>query len=297
VLLLSGLKIVSNRILITIFKKPASLWIGLFLFASIAWSSPTQTSLANYESKVMSAEQEGVAWLELTWKSEAFWLSSGLFLQLSGDYLLKQGRAPSSLEAPSHLLPWDRHLWGRDVELAGQLSNVMSWPVVGFWALQRMQRSYGLTQTQKWQHLVILTEIMLWQSGINLWTRQFGLWPRPLVGNPQVTQRTPQMRGSFYSGHASAAFALASFMHWELDQSQAKYKTQWKFFYYTTATTIAALRVVAGKHYYTDVVVGGIIGVMISRFIINQHVSQTASTTSSLLWVPKSNGLELWVRF
>jgi hypothetical protein len=69
-------------------------------------------------------------------------------------------------------------------------------------------------------------------------------------------------RTSFPSGHATAAFAVATM--------QASYHPKQAIFWYAGATAIAASRVKLRRHYTQDVVAGAAIGFLTARFELKQ---------------------------
>lgn len=86
--------------------------------------------------------------------------------------------------------------------------------------------------------------------------------PRPFIGsgNPNPTQFLCPRDFSFPSAHAATAFAAATVLTF-FDK-----KRRW--FYYTVAIFISYSRIYLGCHYFFDVIVGAIIGYIISRLLL-----------------------------
>ncbi|HQB65683.1 MAG TPA: phosphatase PAP2 family protein, partial [Fibrobacteraceae bacterium] len=107
------------------------------------------------------------------------------------------------------------------------------------------------------------------------------LWPRPfLLGDKGGDDRLKgQAYGSFYSGHASAAFSVAVFTsYWfQNTYSSSKYTPYIWASSLTLATTVSVLRVAAGKHYPTDVIVGALMGSLVSFSILKIHEHKSPS--------------------
>jgi membrane-associated phospholipid phosphatase len=89
--------------------------------------------------------------------------------------------------------------------------------------------------------------------------------PRPYSQRLRALRR-PSSDGdlnvSFYSGHSSMAFAAAvtgSYLFAEATPSRASRYVMWGT-ELTLASAVAGLRVRAGKHYFSDVIVGGLVG-------------------------------------
>lgn len=90
-------------------------------------------------------------------------------------------------------------------------------------------------------------------------------------------------RYSFYSGHSSTAFASAIFNIIILtSQSGGLNKTIGVTLNIVNATAIATLRVMAGKHFFSDVLVGAIAGSGIAYLTTKLHKDTPASKTNEL---------------
>jgi len=88
-------------------------------------------------------------------------------------------------------------------------------------------------------------------------------------------------RYSFYSGHSSTAFTSAVFNIIVLtSQSGGLNKTIGVTLNIVNATAIATLRVLAGKHFFSDVFVGAIIGSGIAYLTTELHKNITPTQTT-----------------
>jgi membrane-associated phospholipid phosphatase len=108
-------------------------------------------------------------------------------------------------------------------------------------------------------------EAQILSSGLNLWVRSLRVHPRPLVYDrsaPASDRLEGQASGSFYSGHANAAFLAATYFSytWSLRHPGDASNTLVWAGTMTAAAGVAALRVAAGKHYLSDVLVGAATG-------------------------------------
>lgn len=124
----------------------------------------------------------------------------------------------------------------------------------------------------KWGQMTPLTtdmlvyfETMLYSSTLDLFVRALRVHPRPFVYNtdaPQSDRLSPEASGSFYSGHADAAFATAVYMSYTYSLRHPDYKG--KVYLWTGSLAVAAgissLRIFSGKHYLSDVVAGAAMG-------------------------------------
>lgn len=81
--------------------------------------------------------------------------------------------------------------------------------------------------------------------------------PRPPTLAPAVRVARCGNDYSFPSGHASTSFAAAAVL--------AAFDKKRKYFYYLVAALIGLSRIYLGCHYFLDVLIGGILGYVISR--------------------------------
>lgn len=124
--------------------------------------------------------------------------------------------------------------------------------------------------------LTIITETVLLSNLLNTVVKYSINRPRPYIysGKANHTQaRDFDATHSFYSGHTSNAFALAvSFATLFSDRFNQKWQKGliWGGSL-LTAGTIGYLRVRAGKHFYSDVIVGAVVGSTFGYFIPYLH--------------------------
>ncbi len=131
----------------------------------------------------------------------------------------------------------------------------------------------------------ILAEALLFNSAINLYTRSFRLHPRPFVYNvdaPQSEKLKNEAAGSFYSGHVSGAFLVAVFTAYTFQEKNPN--SQWTPYIWggglALATTISGLRITAGKHYPSDIVVGALMGSLLGYAFPRLHAVHNQKTSS-----------------
>lgn len=204
------------------------------------------------------------------------------FMSFYGSCLYGKMSVPDSGDVvkTSDLLPWDRPVAGRYSKGADDVGR-WSWilgasPLVlggySLWVGDAPLHDYGAFSLMLAQALAI-------QNGINLMVRSSALWPRPYVyateGDGLEMQRKArgEAYGSFFSGHSSAAFTVAVFTgEWfsEVYPSSPYKGIVWASSL-SMASLVGALRVAAGKHYPTDVVVGALVGAGVSLSVIQLH--------------------------
>jgi membrane-associated phospholipid phosphatase len=192
-------------------------------------------------------------------------MGTGLIAQLTANYNLKQ--LSTFKNTPEELYSWDKSWVGTKNDLAVDWSNYLTYPVIGIGLGYSFYEGFGNdNKPYLVQYLTLLTEILTYNSAINLWVRSIGFWPRPRYYHEDGPEKTKgELLGSFYSGHASAAFAVATYYTLAITN---RYGIENTWYYSTvlaaTATSIAWLRVEGGKHYPSDVIVGAAVGTTIS---------------------------------
>lgn len=154
------------------------------------------------------------------------------------------------------LMPWDRPFAGTWNESAVFASNALM--VAGTLPL-----IFGLNQNFA-THALLLYEVLALQGGLQLMVRSTKVWPRPfMLGSEGGKEReNPSSYGSFYSGHTSAAFAIAVFTGvWFNDAYPgSRYSPYVWGGSLSVAALVGTLRIVGGKHYPSDVLVGALVG-------------------------------------
>jgi len=177
-----------------------------------------------------------------------------------------------------HLGPLDRQVLDNYNPAAVTVSDVflyssMGAPFVADFAdvmlHRRGARSWG-------KDAIVLAEVM----GINLAltnTIKFAvLRPRPYTYGQDGSDRDPTEgsgRLSFYSGHASTAFAMATAYGYlfQARHPRSKWVVPVWLLSYGVATTTGVMRVTGGKHFWSDVVIGAVAGSAIGLAIPALH--------------------------
>jgi membrane-associated phospholipid phosphatase len=183
---------------------------------------------------------------------------------------------------------WDRPFKGTHSSGAALASDLLIWgggtgALATLWILD--WRNDQLNGTQLGTEAVILLEAMAINSSLNLIVRSQAFWARPEVfaeDAPSGARNAPQARGSFYSGHASNAFTLASvavaLQRKRVDPSVPL--VPFAIGAYSLATVVSGLRVAAGKHYPSDVVVGALVGAGIGWLVPWLHQRKVENSTT-----------------
>lgn len=237
-----------------------------------------------------------VAWVgassfQLDWKKDVPLSVTALGVAAYGQWRLDHMPAYDSNFHASDLLPWDRTWAGQWNPNADLASDVLTGAVIAPFVVGYFH------EDELWTPFLMLSQVLALQSGVNLMVRSLAVWPRPfLLGDQGGDERTSAgVSGSFYSGHSSAAFATATFTGYWFSQMHpdSPYKKWIWTGSYLTATSIATLRVLAGKHYPTDVLVGALVGSAVGWFIPWLHLE----TSDRVTVAPHLNGCSLFMNF
>ena len=204
------------------------------------------------------------------------------FTAFFGNYRYTQMEKPEpgDYRDVSELAPWDRPVAGRYSESADRASD---WAVVlGVAPLAMAGYSYGVGDAcgrDVAGFSLMFAQALALQSGINLMVRSLEFWPRPYIyaedgaGARKAEKARAEAYGSFFSGHTSAAFTVAVFTgEWfsELYPESPYRGVVWALAL-SAAGLEGVLRVAAGKHFWSDVAVGALVGTGVSLAVIQVH--------------------------
>ncbi len=215
-------------------------------------------------------------------KTDLSLLALGIGTSIWGSVRYHDMEPRSELPAKSELLLWDRPFAGNHNRNADKVSDWMRLAILlpfaweGYnWATDKSDGEEVAT------FLVTAVEIGLLQNGLNLLVRSFRLWPRPELYADADKDRG-EAWGSFYSGHASAAFSLAVFsgMWFEEKNPESPWVPVVWSVSLSSATLVGVLRIWAGKHYPTDVVAGAFVGSLTSFAVLKLHETERVSLTA-----------------
>lgn len=140
-----------------------------------------------------------------------------------------------------------------------------------------MFASPRLDGEQKWVYALMYAETEILTYGVTEITKSLAGRIRPFAYNPEVPLhdklKSSDVRKSFFSGHTSISFASVVF----LAQTYATLHpdSRWKTVVWCTglsaATLTGVLRILSGKHFPTDVIVGALVGSFIGFVIPKLH--------------------------
>lgn len=203
-------------------------------------------------------------------------------ISLYGNYRASQMDKPleDEIRPESRLLPWDKPIAGRYDENAARASQYVAvlgaMPLVlGGISIARDEATWG----EFGAFTLMFAEALAIQNGINMLARSLEVWPRPYIYGKsgealrEAEDADAEAYGSFFSGHASAAFMVATFTsEWF---STIYPNSPYKSLVWTSTMSLAGfvgvLRIAAGKHYPTDVAAGALVGTGVSLAVIRAH--------------------------
>lgn len=214
-------------------------------------------------------------------------------LVLWGDYRYNNMDVPKkdNVKLQSELLPWDRPIAGRYSAKADSWSDYFS--VLGVLPVA-LSGTVWYKDDNGWKnfltYMAMYVEALALQDGINKIARSLELWPRPYIyaedgdGAKKAKEARGEAYGSFFSGHASAAFTVAVFTSEYFGEvyPNSPYKGVVRASVFSLASVVSVLRIAAGKHYPTDVVAGALVGTGVSLGILQMHKKDENNVT---LWV------------
>lgn len=128
--------------------------------------------------------------------------------------------------------------------------------------------------------LVLTLQSIAWNGVATESARLLAQRPRPFVySNPSVLGADPANYTSFYSGHTSFTAAAATATVLSMIRRRAPlWLTMIIFLASATLVFLTGLfRVLAGRHFTTDVLVGAVAGVLVAYFISALHTKKENS--------------------
>ena len=197
-----------------------------------------------------------------------------------GMFLYSRMDSPDNPKDKGDLLPWDKPLAGRYSENADKASDIGSIFAVAPLVVGGIAWHDGSSSGKEFGTFTLMFfQAIGIGNGINLAMRSLEIWPRPYMyaedgaGREKAEKANAEAYGSFFSGHATAAFTVATFTdQWfRTAYPNSPYKGIMRASAYSLATLESVLRIAAGKHYITDVVVGALVGTGVSIGILEMH--------------------------
>lgn len=184
---------------------------------------------------------------------------------------------------PQRINPLDRLSVGSHSRAARTASDVLLGANLGLPLVLDLFDVLGSHPPDGWRgygrDVLVLAEVFAVNASLNALVKYAVRRPRPLVYDPDpdafpADERTdPDAALSFYSGHSSFSFAMAtaySYLFTRRHPGSPLIVPVWVLSEGLAATT-AALRVAAGKHFITDVLTGAAVGGALGLLIPYLH--------------------------
>jgi membrane-associated phospholipid phosphatase len=195
-----------------------------------------------------------------TQRSSVYYFGNGaLTLALSGAGLLFAGFTPEEPRLEASWFPGDRSARGVYAPAAARLSDVL----LVLSVVDPLMAN--VAQGVNWRFAnfsVVYSETLAINLALNTLAKVTVARPRPYTYKHATAPDDADRYVSFYSGHSSTSFAAAvsgSYLFAENAPDQASRYVLWSSEFFLAALT-ANLRVRAGKHYYSDILVGALAG-------------------------------------
>ncbi|HKP98080.1 MAG TPA: phosphatase PAP2 family protein [Fibrobacteria bacterium] len=129
---------------------------------------------------------------------------------------------------------------------------------------------------------LILEEALMLSTSLSSYAKSFRIHSTPLSYDPGVDdgeKRLPQNASSFFSNHTATAFTTAVFSGYTFQLRHPESRlVPWVWgASLTLATGVGALRIMAGKHFPSDVAAGAAVGALCGYLVPRLHLGLVAS--------------------
>lgn len=252
----------------------------------------------------VNSELTGQSTMRLDWK-DAAWLSGAIAVQLPAQILFRDmSTTDSSQLNRQDLFFFDRWVAGAYSPTAAMASDLV---VIPFCALPTALAAWDGWKEGKGLKpglvdAVVFGEALAFSSALDLMVRSLQIHPRPLVYGteaPQMNRSAGEASGSFYSGHSNAAFLAATYLAYTYPLRHPEFKQKGLLWVgsLAVASGVAGLRVVAGKHFPSDVIVGAAAGSFFGWAFAKMHIQSDRKTGMSLNMIIDQYGYHPQIAF
>ena len=183
---------------------------------------------------------------------------------------LPQGAPPCAPCDPASLPGIDRAALHTFSQPAGTASHALLVAVAGFAGLASAD---GANAAAVRGHVVVFANALAWTEATTQWIKVLAHRSRPVLytsAAPAAASNRDNRR-SFPSGHAAAAFSVATAYLAMARREHLPHRARNAVLLFAGATAVAALRVAAGQHFPTDVVGGAAIGGGVGWLVARVH--------------------------
>jgi membrane-associated phospholipid phosphatase len=184
---------------------------------------------------------------------------------------------------PDSINPWDRRVVPHHNENAKIASDVLvvALPAQALWLVlldsQRLGAKAGVSD------VIILAEVLGVQAAVNQIVKTAVKRPRPYMYREEsldgLRKNNADDYRSFYSSHTSTVFAVLTGASTIVSLRYPHSGLKWLMWTVAMAggASVAMLRTLAGKHFYTDVLIGGIAGIGVGVAVPLLHCKRQKS--------------------
>ncbi|MFC2156693.1 phosphatase PAP2 family protein [Acidobacteriota bacterium] len=246
----------------------AYILVALLCFSTLSWANPQYTTKTDLDLSLMSAS--------------AVMAGTGLLL---GSSLKPLTREQVNSLVMKDVLFCDRWTCVRLSQNSKTLSDVML--SISTLAPLLVLASPYLNKNQRQSYAVMYAETMAVNFSLSWLTKHLVKRIRPYVYNPAVPMeekiRSNDARKSFYSGHTSASFASMVFLartHAALFPNSGLKPVIW-IVGLSAAAIVSTNRMLSGRHFLTDVLVGALVGSVIGYIIPEIHKKDSVNRSIS----------------
>ena len=169
---------------------------------------------------------------------------------------------------PEDVNAFDRPVIGNHDETAGTISHftvalALVTPIVVDAGVQGFSKTFG-------EDLLVFTEVLALDSAVSHIARYGMQRPRPVAYGVSPPEIRPGEFLSFYSGHTASVFAGMSAASMTYGYRYGHKAWPWLL---TAVLGLgeSGLRVMAGRHFYTDVIVGAVLGTATGTLVPYLH--------------------------
>lgn len=192
---------------------------------------------------------------------------------------------------PAEINAFDRHVVGNHDSFADVLSTAEAGLAIAVpVALDALD--LGLTDALV-EDLVVYAEVLAVNGALNTFVKYATKRPLPVVYSKDDPDLIKSARGyrSFYSGHTSLTVAALSAASMTLAKRHGQNVLPWVVTG-AVGASVAVERVLAGRHFYSDVMVGALAGLAVGTIVPWLH-QRADPMRPSLIAVPNDGGATL----
>jgi len=204
---------------------------------------------------------------------------------------------------PSDVNAFDRTAIGFDNRGARVASNVGAFGVPALAGIASLFDAARFGRGAALEDLVLVAESVAISGAVNQVVKQGFRRPRPYMYDAELAEESGTAWKnylSFYSGHTSTAFAAAT--SFATIFALRRPDDPWRFAVWgaglAASTMVGACRVLAGRHFWTDVIAGAVagsaVGVLVPRMHLRRRSARGEGVSARIVAGPGSAAVFVW---